>query len=157
MGHLPTDVAPDVRSRSYLIEAGLVIDEACEGVLVAHGDATSGYSLYLQAGHLVDDMNIGGEHVILRSTPPVSRGKQRLGVRVRRQSRVAIAGTGPVLSQFTLLIDGAPVGCIESQHGFFNFTSWTGLDIGRDRGAGFALLGPLRIHGHAHQGDCDNG
>jgi hypothetical protein len=156
MGHLPTDVAPDVRSRSYLIEAGLVIDEACEGVLVAHGDATSGYSLYLQAGHLVDDMNIGGENVILRSTPPVSRGKQRLGVRVRRQSRDAkpIAGTVPVLSQFTLLI---AVGCIESQHGFFNFISWMGLDIGGDRGAGFALLGPLRIHGHAHQGDCDNG
>jgi len=34
-----------------------------------------------------------------------------------------------------LLIDGAPVGCIESQHGFFNFISWAGLDIGRDRGS----------------------
>ena len=50
MGHLPTDVAPDVRSRSYLIEADVVIDGACEGVLIAHGDATSGYSLYLQSG-----------------------------------------------------------------------------------------------------------
>ena len=137
MGHLPTDVAPDVRSRSYLIEADVVIDEACEGVLIAHGDATSGYSLYLQAGHLVHDMNIGGEHVIVRSTPPVSRGKHRLGVRVRRLSGDAqpIVGTGPVLSEFTLLIDGAPVGCIESQHGFFNFISWAGLDIGRDRGS----------------------
>jgi arylsulfatase A-like enzyme len=137
MGHLPTDVAPDVRSRSYLIEAYVVIDEACEGVLVAHGDATSGYSLYLQAGHLVHDMNIGGEHVIVRSTAPVSRGEHRLGVRVRRMSRDAqpIASTGPVLSEFTLLIDGAPVGCIESERGFFNFISWTGLDIGRDRGS----------------------
>jgi arylsulfatase A-like enzyme len=137
MGHLPTDVAPDVRSRSYLIEADVVIDETCEGVLVAHGDATSGYSLYLQAGYLVHDMNIGGEHVIVRSTAPVSRGEHRLGVHVRRLSRDAqpIAGTGPVLSEFTLLIDGALAGRIESQLGFFNFISWTGLDIGRDRGS----------------------
>ena len=61
------DVAPDVRSRSYLIEADVHIGEACEGVLIAHGDATTGYSLYLQSGHLVHDMNIGGEHVLVRS------------------------------------------------------------------------------------------
>ena len=29
-------------------------DEAAEGVLVAHGDATCGYSLYLQDGRLVE-------------------------------------------------------------------------------------------------------
>ncbi len=160
MGHLPTDVAPDVRSRSYLIEADVVIDEACEGVLIAHGDATSGYSLYLQAGHLVHDMNIGGEHVIVRSTAPVSRGKHRLGVRVRRLSRDAqpIVGTGPVLSEFTLLIDGVPAGRIESRLGFFNFISWTGLDIGRDRGSPVSHYdGPLRVHRQAYQGDCHNG
>ena len=28
MGHVPTDVAPDVRSRSYTIEAHVEIDEA---------------------------------------------------------------------------------------------------------------------------------
>ena len=36
---------------------------------------------------------------------------------------------------FTLLIDGMPAGCLESRLGFFNFISWTGLDIGRDRGS----------------------
>ncbi len=42
MGHVPTDVAPDVRSRSYTIEAHVEIGEAgAEGVLIAHGDATS--------------------------------------------------------------------------------------------------------------------
>ena len=51
MGHVPTDVAPDVRSRSYTIEAHVEIDEAgAEGVLIAHGDATSGYSLYIKDG-----------------------------------------------------------------------------------------------------------
>ena len=137
MGHLATDVAPDVRSRSYLIEADVHIAEACEGVLIAHGDATTGYSLYLQSGHLVHDMNIGGEHVIVRSASPVSPGRRRLGVRVRRLTREvqSTMNTGPGISEFTLLIDGMPAGGIQSRLGFFNFISWTGLDIGRDRGS----------------------
>jgi arylsulfatase A-like enzyme len=137
MGHLPTEVAPDVRSRRYLIEADVHITEACEGVLIAHGDATTGYSLYLQSGHLVHDMNIGGEHVIVRSAAPVPRGAHRLGVHVRRLTRELqpTISTGPGLSEFTLLIDGRPAGSIESRLGFFNFISWTGLDIGRDRGS----------------------
>jgi len=43
--------------------------------------------------------------------------------------------TGPGTSEFTLLIDGTPAGRIQSQLGFHNFISWTGLDIGRDRGS----------------------
>jgi hypothetical protein len=137
MGHLPTEVAPDVRSRSYLIEADVHIGDACEGVLIAHGDATTGYSLYVQSGYLVHDMNIGGEHVIVRSQRPVPQGEHRLGVRVRRLTREAqpTMGTGPGPREFTLLIDGIPAGRIESRLGFFNFISWTGLDIGRDRGS----------------------
>jgi arylsulfatase len=137
MGHLPTDLAPDVRSRSYLIEADAHVAEECEGVLIAHGDATTGYSLYLQAGHLVHDMNIGGEHVIVRSTASVPPGKRRLGVRVRRLTREirSTLNAGPAISEFTVLIDGIPAGCTQSPLGFFNFISWTGLDIGCDRGS----------------------
>jgi hypothetical protein len=43
--------------------------------------------------------------------------------------------TGPRVSEFTLLIDGIPSGHIESRLGLHNFVSWTGLDIGRDRGS----------------------
>ena len=126
MGHLPTEVAPDVRSRSYLIEADAHIADACEGVLIAHGDATTGYSLYMESGHLVHDMNVGGEHVIVRSETAIPRGEHRLGVRVRRLNGQ---------SEFTLLIDGVPAGRVRSPLGFVNFVSWTGLDIGRDRGS----------------------
>src|SRR5574337_591987 len=63
MGHLPSDVAPDLRARSYTIEAQARIPEGgAEGVLLAHGAATSGSSLYLQDGHLVRDLNAGGVH-----------------------------------------------------------------------------------------------
>jgi arylsulfatase len=152
MGHLPTDVAPDLRSRSYLIEAEVKIADGSEGVLIAHGDATSGYSLYVQAGHLVHDMNIGGEHVIVRSQAPVPRGDRRLGLRVRRLAPTTqtTPRTGPGASEFTLLIDGVPAGSVRSPLGFANFISWTGLDIGRDRGspvshyaAPFAFTGKL--------------
>jgi arylsulfatase len=51
----------------------------------------------------------------------------------------------------TLLIDGEPVGGFETQIGFVSFISWSGLDIGRDRGspvshyeAPFAFTGKLR-------------
>ena len=97
-------------------------------------------------------MNIGGEHVIVRAGAPVSPGEHRLGVRVRRLTREVqpTMSTGPGLSEFTLLIDGEPVGRIESRRGFFNFIAWTGLDIGRARGspvshyeAPFELTGKL--------------
>jgi len=73
MGHVPTDVAPDVRSRSYHIEADCRLAAGDEGVLIAHGDATCGYSLFLRGGRLVHDMNIGGAHVTLTSDRRSSR------------------------------------------------------------------------------------
>jgi hypothetical protein len=56
---------------------------------------------------------------------------------VRRLTREVQSpvSTGPGLSEFILLIDGMPAGSIESRLGFVNFISWTGLDIGRDRGS----------------------
>ena len=137
MGHVPTEVAPDVRSRSYLIEAEVRLVDGASGVLIAHGDATSGYSLYVQDGHLIHDMNIGGEHVLLRSDTPIPPVARRLGVRVRRLTREPrpTPQTGPGRSELTLLIDGKSAGRMESSLGFANFVSWTGLDIGRDRGS----------------------
>jgi arylsulfatase A-like enzyme len=138
MGHVPTDVAPDVRSRSYTIEAHVEIDEAgAEGVLIAHGDATSGYSLYIKDGHLVHDLNIGGGHEIVRSVRKVPTGAHRLGVHVERLVRKEPPANGARtgVSEYTLLIDGEPVGALQTQLGFHNLISWSGLDIGRDRGS----------------------
>ena len=104
MGHLPTDVAPDLRSRSYRIVAEVEIPEAgADGVLIAHGDATSGYSLYLDDGHLVHDLNIGGSHQVVRSDRPVPPGRHDLAFRMAR-----VDGTGTGTG--TLEIDGVDVG-----------------------------------------------
>jgi arylsulfatase A-like enzyme len=136
MGHVPTDVAPDVRSRSYTIEAHVEIDDGgAEGVLIAHGDATSGYSLYIKGGHLVHDLNIGGGHEIVSSNRKVPSGAHRLGVCVERLVRDAppAKGARTGVSAYTLLIDGEPAGSLQTQLAFNNFISWSGLDIGRDR------------------------
>jgi arylsulfatase len=143
MGHLASDVAPDVRSRSYRIVAEAEIpDGGAEGVLVAHGDATSGYSLYLDAGRLVHDLNVGGTHHVTRSERAVEPGRRHLGFRMER---VDGHGTG------TLSIDGVDVGSMATDHCFFTLISFSGLDIGLDRGspvghyaAPFEFTGTLR-------------
>ena len=141
VGHIPTEVAPDVRGRSYLIEADITVKPGDHGVLIAHGDATSGYSLYLQGGYLVHDLNIGGEHQIVRSGQPVPPGDHVLGLHMLQEGkRVA-----------TLLIDGKASGRAPCTYGFFTLVSWSGLDIGLDRGspvstyeAPFTFTGELR-------------
>ena len=143
MGHLPSDVAPDLRSRSYRIETTVEIPTGgAEGVLVAHGDATSGYSLFIRDGLLVHDLNIGGSHQLIASDRPVPEGPHRLGFDMRR-----IDGVG----HGTLLIDDEPCGSFETTNIFFLLISWSGLDIGLDRGtpvsdysSPFTFTGTLR-------------
>ncbi len=130
MGHLPTDVAPDVRSRSYRITAEVEIAAAgANGVLVAHGDATSGYSLYLDQGRLVHDLNIGGSHQVVASDQLVPAGSHELSfdlVRQRGEDRT-MTGVG------TLLINGVAVGQMTTNDTFSTMVSFSGLDIGFDR------------------------
>ncbi|HVR48787.1 MAG TPA: arylsulfatase [Pseudorhodoferax sp.] len=156
MGHLPNDVAPDVRSRDYLIEAHLRIDAAdAEGVLVAHGDATCGYSLYLKDGRLVHDMNVGGRHHLITSERPFTPGHHVLGLRMRLgpwvKVQLPVMGLSimPSTRTATLLMDGEEVGALDTRMlGFNSQVSFSGLDIGLDRGspvshyaAPFALRG----------------
>ncbi|MEZ5652519.1 MAG: arylsulfatase [Burkholderiaceae bacterium] len=156
VGHVPTDVAPDVRHRSYRLEADVCLASGHEnGVLIAHGDATSGYALYLRDGRLHHVLNVGGERVRVISDRAVSPGDHLLAVVVRR----APPGEPPVRGAarpvgravFMLTIDGEPCGQVETSLGFATLISWSGLDIGRDRGspvddyaAPFTFEGELR-------------
>ena len=129
MGHLPSDVAPDLRSRSYRLDASVEPTRAgISGVLVAHGDATSGYSLYIDnEGHLVHDLNIGGSHQIVRSPEPIPEGSTSLGFHMARAPE-GHHGVG------TLVIDGNAVASLDTENIFFLMISWSGLDVGMDRG-----------------------
>jgi len=151
VGHVPSEVAPDLRSRSYTIQAHAEIPEGgAEGVLVAHGDATSGYSLFVRDGRLVHDLNVGGHHEIVESNRPVPAGEHVLGFRMRRSDSggPTPSGTG------TLLIDGEPVGTFDTERIFWLMISWSGLDIGLDRGTTVSdydgsgrFLGPFTFTG----------
>jgi arylsulfatase len=142
VGHIPTEVAPDVRGRAYLIEAHVTIKAGDAGVLIAHGDATSGYSLYVENGQLVHDLNIGGEHQVVRSDGAVPEGDRVLGLHMSHTGQLRHA---------RLLFDGKTCGALDCKFGFFSLISWSGLDIGCDRGspvahyaAPFAFTGTLR-------------
>jgi arylsulfatase len=139
MGHIPTDIAPDLRARSYRIEAHATVQRGDEGVLIAHGDATCGYSLYVKDGRLHFDVNVG-EHQIVSSDAPIPAGEHILSVHV--------AHGAPV--QAELRCDGTAIGGGTIRFGFVNFISWSGLDIGHDRSspvstydAPFAFTGKL--------------
>ncbi len=139
MGHIPTDIAPDLRARSYRIEAHARVEPGDEGVLIAHGDATCGYSLYLQDGRLHFDVNVG-EHQIVSSDAPVPAGEHVLSVHVSHGAPAAAE----------LRCDGTSIGSGTIRFGFVNFISWSGLDIGHDRSspvsqyeAPFAFTGEL--------------
>lgn len=143
MGHLPNDVAPDVRSRDYLIEAHVRIDaDTASGVLVAHGDATCGYSLYLKDGRLVHDMNVGGRHHLITSDRPFTAGHHVFGLRMQLgpwvKVQVPVMGLSlmPSTRTATLLMDGEPCGQLDTRMlGFNAQVSFSGLDIGLDRGS----------------------
>ena len=151
MGHLPSDVAPDLRSRSYTVEADVEIPPGgADGVLVAHGDATSGWSLFVRDGHLVHDLNIGGTHQLVASDEPVPEGRHTLGFRMRRSD----AGGPFPHGVGTLLIDGRACGELHTDQIFWLMVSWSGLDVGFDRGTTVSdydgtgrFVGPFRFTG----------
>ncbi len=148
MGHLPTDIAPDLRSRSYTITASLELaSDSDNGVLIAHGDATGGYSLYFENGFVCHDLNIGGSHEIVKSNAPIPAGKHEIVFRMRRDIETANPhsriydqqNVTSVKGDATLVVDGAVVGAIKTERMFFLMVSWSGLDIGFDRGSPVGL------------------
>ena len=71
------------------------------------------------------DLNIGGSHQIVRSPQPVPIGATQLGFHMRRADG---SGTG------RLTIDGDSVAEMTTSNIFALMISWSGLDIGLDRG-----------------------
>lgn len=64
-------------------------------------------------------------------------GARRLGVHVERLVRKEppAKGSRTGVTGYTRLIEGEPAGALQTQLGFHMLISWSGLDIGRDRGS----------------------
>ena len=153
MGHLPSDVAPDLRSRSYRISVDLdVLSDRDSGVLIAHGDATGGYSLYMDNGHLVHDLNIGGTHQLLTSPEPVLPGRRELAFVMQRQPQ----DDNSVIGRASLRVDGVEVAELSTNSIFTLMISWSGLDIGFDRGTTVGnYASPFTFSGRLHKVTVD--
>ncbi|MEC7561603.1 MAG: arylsulfatase [Pseudomonadota bacterium] len=153
MGHLPSDVAPDLRSRSYRIDVDLdVLSDRDSGVLIAHGDATGGYSLYMDNGHLVHDLNIGGTHQLLTSPEPVLPGRRELAFVMQRQPQ----DDNTVIGRASLRVDDVEVAELSTNSIFTLMISWSGLDIGFDRGTTVGnYASPFTFSGKLHKVTVD--
>ena len=77
---------PTCAAAPIVIEADVISRRGDEGVLIAHGDATCGYTLFVRDGQLIYDMNVGGRHAVATSDRTVLPGHRRLGVAVRSEA-----------------------------------------------------------------------
>jgi arylsulfatase len=124
---IPDAAAPDVRARSHSIAAEVLLPTGSDGgVLVSHGDRTSGYSVRIADGHLVHHYVHGGGLTSTVSTAGIPVGRSvRLEVRVQRD------GPGGTV---TLHVDGVEVGTGTIPTLAQARTGYTGVDVGSDRG-----------------------
>ena len=146
--HLERSKTPDIRNRSFEIRARVSRVAGDEGVLVACGARTSGYSLYVQDDRLVFVYNRLGHMFEVRSPDPLPEGDLDLVVAYRKSDEhkgTAELLVSPVDGARTSLASG-PVETLPYRQTLY------GMDVGQDAGptvsdqysGPFAYRGTLR-------------
>jgi arylsulfatase A-like enzyme/uncharacterized membrane protein len=124
---------PRIYGRSYSIEADLIVPEGgAEGVLVGHADFIGGFALWVdEVGLLTHTYSfLGVETYKATAGTPLPAGDVR--VRMLFEAAENKPGTG---GHVTLFVDDVPVGEGDMPHTVpIAFTSYSGMDIGRDNG-----------------------
>ncbi len=93
--------------------------------MIATGNGTSGFTMFVQGRRLVVDHNAFGTHTLLESTVEVPAGDCVLGVHLERVGREG---------WMQLAIDGEPCGRVELPVDLVSFNS-TGASVGMDHGS----------------------
>ena len=126
-------MCPRIQGRSYAIEAQVDIPEGgAEGVLVANADFIGGYALWVDDQHRLNHTYswLGVERYQQVSTEPIPSGKVTL--KMLFESDQAVPGSGGTIS---LWADDKQIGGGEMAHTVpIAFSSYAGMDIGRDNG-----------------------
>jgi arylsulfatase len=124
---------PRIYGRSYTIEADLTVPEGgAEGVLVAHADFIGGFALWVDDSGLLNHTYsfLGVETYKATASSPLPVGD--VTVRMLFEAAENKPGTG---GHVTLFVNDEPVGEGEMPHTVpIAFTSYSGMDIGRDNG-----------------------
>ncbi|WP_228548269.1 arylsulfatase [Sporosarcina obsidiansis] len=125
MAHIGSFAAPPVMNRSYEITVPVDMkNSGDEGVLVAHGNHSSGYVFYVKNKLLVYEYNYFGTYFRLKSEIEVPLGKSVLSFRFKKTG--VNAGIG------MLYINDVKAGEIEMPKTIPYRISFEGLDVGRD-------------------------
>ncbi len=151
--NVSSGMIPHIYNRSFTISADLDIPKAgTEGVLVAEADAMGGFSLYIQNGKLHYTYSLVGLRVdTLTSTENVPAGK----VTVKYEFTADTPGKMGTGGRGRLFVNGKAVGENKVPNTVpARFTSYSGMDIGKDNGdvvaesykakAPFAFTGTIR-------------
>lgn len=123
--YINTNAAPDTKNRSYSITADVDRPSGAEdGVLLAHGDETSGWTLYVRDNRLVHEYNYLGEMIRVVSDIVVPAGRSTL--------RYVFTKSGELRGTGALFVNGQPAGEVAMPHTLPNVISYEGLSVGRD-------------------------
>ena len=125
MEHIGTYAAPKIQNRSYTITT--TIDRKnrkTDGVLVAHGDHLSGYTLYIKDNKLVYEYNLLGSVYKMVSKEKVPVGESTIQFEFQK--------TGNLQGKASLMINGKQVGEVDMSKTFKATIAEEGLDIGQD-------------------------
>jgi arylsulfatase len=124
ISHVGPDVGPNLRDVSHSISARIQRKSGEEGVLVAHGGCSGGYSLYIKDDHLVYHYNCAGVHYAVRSQSTLGEGELEV--------RMAFAKTGRCRGRVTLFVDGDEIGAGDVDRTLPYSLSVEGFDVGKD-------------------------
>jgi arylsulfatase len=119
--------SPPIKGRSHTIETTVTLDGSEEGVLVACGGFTGGYTLFVQDGKLKYAYNfLDGVYYELES-PPLPKGEVTLGFHFEHAGDFAGKGT--------LFVDGAAVDTVDMPRTHSaTFSLSESFDVGIDHG-----------------------
>ena len=125
MEHLGTYATPKIQNRSYTITAEINREnKKSEGVLVAHGDHISGYTLYVKNNKLVYEYNYLGTVYKAVSNTKVPVGKSTIIFGYQKLEETKGKGL--------LYINDKKVGEVDMPKTFKGPLAEEGLDVGRD-------------------------
>lgn len=80
-------IAPDIRNMSFEMDAEIYrLSTDCNGVIVAHGNQTGGYTIFIKNNQLYFDYNVSGQkHFIIKGSNPLPSGHLTVGFHMVKQ------------------------------------------------------------------------
>jgi arylsulfatase len=133
MGRLSENCVLNLKNKSHAVTAGLVVPKGgAEGVIIAQGSRTGGWSLYTKSGKLRYCYNFGGlRYTYVESAEAIPPGEHQ----VRMEFAYAGGGLGKG-GQVTLYLDGKKVGegAVPATLAML-YSADDGCDVGEDSAA----------------------